>query len=379
MLTIGETWCEYATNPLGVDAAAPRFSWILEASERGAMQSGYQILVASTVELLEAGQGDKWDSNKVVADRSVNVAYAGSALGSGERCFWAVRVWDAAGHASVYSAPAHFEMGLLDAADWSGGWIGSHQKSAAALLRKELSLDKPVAEARLYLSGLGLYELYLNGQRVGDHVLDPVLTDYRKRVAYVPYDVTEQLQRGINTLAVVLGNGWYRGERWGFDESLALLLQLNIAHPDGTTTTLSSDASWKLSSGPIIANSLQNGEVYDARLEQPGWQLAGFDDSGWSNAQSVDAPAGALFSQQMPAMQVIETREPESLSVPRPGIAVYDFGQLFGGWVRIRLQGATGTEVTIKHSSRILPDGTIDDAAGPPGGRHLYSPRRPRR
>ena len=298
----------------------------------------------------------------------MNVAYAGAALASGERCFWKVRVWDGRGAASAWSAGASFEMGLLDPRDWNGTWIGADGDLAAPLLRKEFTLERPVARARLYLCGLGLYELSINGARVGDRVLDPALTDYRVRVPYVTHDVTRHLRRGRNVVGVMLGNGWYRGlsrQRFRFSDTLKLLLQLHVTAADGTRTVMASDPTWKAAGGPITHNSLQEGEVYDARLEVPGWNAPGFDAEGWSLARQVEAPAGKLFSQLMPAVKVIETRHPERLTNPRAGVYVFDFGQLFGGWIRIRLQGAAGTRVVIKHSSRLRPDGTIDDAAYP--------------
>ena len=385
-----ELWCEYAADPLGIDAPEPRFSWILASSRRGQVQSAYRILVASSEEGLGGGIGDKWDSGVVASDASVNVAYGGAALSSGERCFWKVRVWDGRGAASAWSSAASFEMGLLDPSDWNGTWISTEADLAAPLLRKEFSLEQAVAKARLYLSGLGLYELSINGARVGDRVLDPALTDYRVRVPYVTHDVSRHLRRGRNVVGVMLGNGWYRGlsrQRFRFADDLKLLLQLNVTAADGTRSSVVSDTTWQAGRGPIVQNSLQEGEIYDARLEQPGWDAPGFDATRWSCARQVEPPGGALFSQLMPAMKVIETRRPQRLTSPSSGTWVFDFGQLFGGWIRIRLHGDAGTRVLIKHSSRLRPDGTIDDAAypgpresdtcvlrGDPGG-ESYAPR----
>ena len=209
-----ELWCEYAVDPLGIDVAEPRFSWILVSERRGQVQSAYRILVASSADLLRGGVGDKWDSGVVASEASVNVPYAGAALASGERCFWQVRVWDGDGAGSGWSDPARFEMGLLDRGDWGGSWIGAEgdlADRAAPLLRKEFTIEEPVGEARLYLCGLGLYELSINGARVGDQVLDPALTDYRERAPYVTHDVTRCLRRGRNVIGVMLGAGWYRG------------------------------------------------------------------------------------------------------------------------------------------------------------------------
>ncbi|MCY4482696.1 MAG: alpha-L-rhamnosidase N-terminal domain-containing protein [Spirochaetaceae bacterium] len=201
-----ELWCEYAVDPLGIDVAEPRFSWILGSERRGQVQSAYRILVASSADLLRGGVGDKWDSGVVASEASVNVPYAGAALASGERCFWQVRVWDGDGAGSGWSDPACFEMGLLDRGDWGGSWIGAEgdlADLAAPLLCKEFTIEEPVGEARLYLCGLGLYELSINGARVSDQVLDPALTDYRERAPYVTHDVTRCLRRGRNVIELL--------------------------------------------------------------------------------------------------------------------------------------------------------------------------------
>ena len=389
-VTPSELWCEYAVDPVGIDLPEPRFSWILSSRQRGQVQSAYRILVAGSEEALNGDVGDKWDSGVVASDASVNVPYAGTALASGERCCWKVQVWDGQGAASASSDAATFEMGLLDPGDWSGIWIGAESDLAAPLLRREFTLEQPAGKARLYLCGLGLYELSINGARVGDRVLDPALTDYRERVPYVTHDVTRHLRPGRNVIGVMLGNGWYRGlteQRYRFADTLKLLLQLNLTDDDGTRTSVVSDTTWQVGRGPIIHNSLQEGESYDARLELPGWDAPGYDASAWSDAREAEPPAGAMFSQLMPPMKVIETRRPQRLTTPRAGIHVFDFGQLFGGWIRIRLQGPAGAQVVIKHSSRLRPGGTIDDDAypgpresdtyvlrGDPGG-ETYEPR----
>ena len=200
--------CEYASNPLGVDTLRPRFGWELESAVRGQRQSAYQILVASSRDNLDANFGDKWDSGKVASDRSVNVVYEGNDLTSGETCYWKVFCWDRDGHPGGFSEPASFEMGLLRDEDWQGDWIGADPSISAPLLRTEFPLDRPIRRARAYIAGLGWYELYLNGKRVGDHVLDPATTDYRKRVLYVSYDVMDRLVPGENAVGVWLGDGW---------------------------------------------------------------------------------------------------------------------------------------------------------------------------
>lgn len=343
---------------------------MLQADKRGQMQSAYQILVAGSLKKLGNNVGDKWDSTKIISSRSVNVPYEGEPLVSGEECFWKVRIWDGDGRGGEYSAPATFEMGLLNEADWRGSWIQADDEINSPLFRTEFMLGKDIRRARIYLSGLGLYELYLNGEKVGDHVLDPVLTDYRRKVPYVTYDVTGMLATGKNAAGVMLGNGWYRGltgGRFRFDDSLKMLFQMDVDYTDGSRTTISSGTGWKTRSGPITDNTLKEGEIYDAQLELPGWNQVGFDDTAWPGVREAACPKGQLFSQTLPAMKITETRDPARSTQQRQGTYLYDFGQLFSGWVRVRLRGERGTKVTITYSSRSLPDGSIDEtgAVGP--------------
>ena len=367
MITPNELTCEYAPNPISIDTLQPRFGWLLESDRRNQSQSAYQILVASSAENLHAGRGDKWDSGKVNSDRSVNVAYAGGSLSSDESCWWQVRVWDQDDRASAYSEPAAFTMGLLNENDWTGHWIGAHIDVASPLLRNEFDLTKPVSRARLHISGLGWYELYLNGQRLGDHVLDPATSDYTKRVLYVTYDVTELLQAGANAVGVMLGNGWYcePGWRHRYGDSPRLRMQMNVEYADGSTSAVASGAGWKTAAGPIVRNDLYGGETYDARREQPGWASTGFDDSHWDAAVDKDAPGGRMVAQVMSPIRVQQNLQPLHASQPQDGVHVYDLGQLFGGWARLRLKGARGAKVTIKYACQLLSDsGLVDQESG---------------
>ena len=367
MITPTELTCEYAPNPINIDTLQPRFGWLLESDRRNQSQSAYQILVANSAENLHAGRGDKWDSGKVNADRSVNVAYAGGSLSSAESCWWQVRVWDQDNRASAYSGPATFTMGLLDESDWTGHWIGANTDVASPLLRNEFDLAKPVSRARLHISGLGWYELYLNGQRVGDHVLDPATSDYTQRVLYVTYDVTDLLQAGANAVGVMLGNGWYCEPGWQhrYGDSPRLRMQMNVEYADGSTVAVASGAGWKAAAGPIVRNDLYGGETYDARREQPGWASTGFDDSHWDAAVDKDAPGGSMVAQVMPPIRVQQNLQPLHASQPQDGVHVYDLGQLFGGWARLRLKGARGAKVTIKYACQLLKDsGLVDQESG---------------
>ncbi|MCY4413338.1 MAG: family 78 glycoside hydrolase catalytic domain [Caldilineaceae bacterium] len=367
MITPIDLTTEYAPNPINMDTPQPRFGWILESDRRNQSQSAYQLLVASSAENLIAGRADKWDSGKVTSDRSVNVPYTGSSLASDETCYWHVRVWDQDGHASAYSEPASFTMGLLNQSDWTGHWIGASTDVASPLLRNEFDLAKPVTRARLHISGLGWYELYLNGQRVGDHVLDPATSDYTQRVLYVTCDVTEQLQAGANAVGVMLGNGWYSEPGWEhrYGDSPRLRIQMNLEHTDGSTTVVASGAGWKTAPGPITRNDLYGGETYDARREQPGWASTGFDDSSWDAAVDKEAPGGTMVAQVMPPIRVQQDLQPVSVSQPRDGVHVYELNQLFGGWARLLLKGERGTTVTIKYACQVLEEsGLVDQESG---------------
>jgi len=364
--------CEYAANPLGLDVAKPRFSWILESDQRGQMQSAYQIMVASSEGKLNADTGDKWDSGKVISEQSVNVAYKGSDLTSGEKLYWEVRCWDKDDNVGAYSAPAVFEMGLLEESDWEGEWIGTDASISAPLLRKEFEIPEDIKSARAYISGLGWYELYINGQKVGDHVLDPATTDYDKRVLYVTYDVTEMLNSGLNTVGVMLGNGWYSEPGHNkYGDSPRLLMQMNVELADGSIMNINTDRTWKASDGPITRNDLYCGETYNALSEKPGWDAAGYDDSGWGSAVTKGDPGGQLRSQLMPPIKVNETITPVKLTNPKPGVYVYDLGQLFGGWARLHVKGPAGTRISIKYADLLSEEtGLIDQ--GRWTGRHSY-------
>jgi len=368
-LRLLELKCEYAVNPLGIEVAQPRFSWVLETSRREEMQSAYQILVASSEEKLRADTSDLWDSGKVISDQSVNVAYEGSTLASGENCWWKVRCWDKDNQASAYSPPATFEMGLLTESDWEGEWIGADASIPAPLLRKEFEIAKKVKRARVYISGLGWYELFINAEKVGDHILDPAMTDYHKRVLYIAYDVTDLLQKGSNAVGVVLANGWYSehsGKKVGlycesYGDSPRLLMQMNVEFVDGSTASIKTDQTWKVSGSPINPTGLYGGEIYDARLEKFGWAATGYDDSGWDGAVIKGSPGGKLESQLLAAIKVNKTIAPLKVTNPKPGVYVYDMGQLFGGWVRLKVKGPRGTKVTIKYSDRIFEESGLVD------------------
>ncbi len=376
-VTLANLTCEYLRDPHGIAAAQPRLAWILQSAQRGQRQTAYQVLVASSPELLARDEGDLWDSGKVDSDQSIHVAYAGKALASHQRCWWKVRVWDKDSAATVWSEPACWSMGILDEAAWRARWIGIEKEDEAKAepesrrlparqLRKAFAVEKPVSRATAYLSGLGLSELYLNGAKVGDHVLSPGCTEYNKRVFYVAYDVTDRLREGANAVGVWLGNGLFWAPRtkvptnmrtFGFPK---MLFHLRIEYADGAVAEVVSDGSWRVTTeGPIRANNIYDGEEYDARRELDGWNRPGFDDASWEQAAVVEAPGGALSAEDIPPNRVIETIKPVAMTSPAPGVHVYDMGQNMVGWSRLIVSGPRGAEVRLRHAETVHPDGSL--------------------
>jgi alpha-L-rhamnosidase len=361
---------EYKVNPLGIDARQPRFSWELKSPERGVVQAAYEIRVAPSLKGL-AAKRPFWSSGRVASDASIQRAYAGPALESRRRYYWQVRVWDGGGRASAWSEPAWWEMGLLAPRDWSAQWITPEEQKDASkpqpspMLRTAFRVDGRIASARAYVSSLGLYEMELNGKRVGDEVFTPGWTSYDTRLQYQTYDVTALLARGANAVGVLLGDGWYRGTlAWDgnrniYGNRLAALVQIEITFENGRRQVIASDATWKASTGPVLMSGLYEGETYDARLEQAGWSRPGFTDTTWGRVQvlehtkdSLIAPAGP------PVLRTQEIKPIKILRTPR-GETVFDLGQNMVGWVRLSVSGAAGSTVTLQHAEILGPDGNF--------------------
>jgi alpha-L-rhamnosidase len=321
------------------------------------MQSAYQVLVASRPELLARDKGDAWDSGKTASDDSTQVVYGGKPLESDHSYWWKVRYWDKDGNASEYSRPASFDVGLLARSEWKGQWIGG-----ANLLRQEVTLNSPVVRARAYVTALGYYELRINGEKIGGNELDPAWTTYPVRVLYSAYDITTHLRAGKNAFGAMLGGGWAllgAGGPAPYNQP-ALLLQVNIELADGKTVQVVSDNSWKVTAGPIVSDSVWDGEVYDARRELPGWDSPGFDDSAWSAAQILEGSKGTLSAQMMPPIQDVDSMVPVALTHPQPGVYVYDLGQNFSGWVDLHVTGPRGTQVQLRFAELLYDTGMIN-------------------
>ncbi|NSW78863.1 MAG: family 78 glycoside hydrolase catalytic domain [Chthonomonadetes bacterium] len=358
--------CEYLSRPMGVDVPQPRLSWTLWSRERAQRQTAYRILVASSPDLLARDEGDLWDTGRVESDQTTHIPYTGKPLRSLQRCYWKVQAWDAQGNPSEWSEISWWEMGILHPEEWKAQWISAPQAEPAPLLRKAFLVSAPVRRARALVCGLGYYELWVNGARVGDHVLDPAQTDYEGRALYVVYDITHLLMPGENAVGIMLGNGWFhQAVVWG-GMSYGLpcaLLQMALEYEDGTAELICTDGSWKTFPGPVLKNNVYAGEEYDARLEVLGWSTASFDDSAWRPVQVIPSPTKRLQSQLMPPIQRIKTLQPISLWQVQPGVWVYDMGQNFAGWARLKVEAPEGTTITLRFAEELHPDGSIDPAS----------------
>ena len=362
---------EYKENPLGIDARKPRLSWQLASSGRGVRQSAYEIKVARSEAAVRAGRDLVWTSGRVASDESTQRAYEGPALQSGQRYHWQVRAWDGSGTASAWSAPASWEMGLLEPSDWKASWIEPDlpedvkTSGPAPLLRRAFKLSGVVERARAYVTSHGLYELHLNGRRVGDQLFTPGWTSYNKRLQYQTYDVTSLLKTGDNVVGVLLGNGWYRGNlAWEdrrnlYGDRLALLGQIEITYQDGRKETIGSDANWKAATGPLLMSEIYHGEVYDARLEKTGWASSAFDDRQWARVRVVDHRKDDLIAPAGPPVRRISELKPVKVFKTPAGDTVADLGQNMVGWVRLKVQGPAGTTVTLRHAEVLDKQGNF--------------------
>lgn len=375
---------ESKTNPLGIDAVNPRFSWQLESKKQGVFQNAYQILVADTPEKLESQSGLVWNSGKVESETSVLIPFLGKTLESGKTYFWKLKVWTNKGE-SGWSPVANWTMALVDHSLWKAHWIGMDStlnsgnltpktRLSARYLRKEFDVDPEIERATLYISGLGMYECYMNGEKISNDIFAPTATDYTKRVNYNVFDVKKFLKSNQNAIGVILGNGRYFSMRlanlpgaepldgspiqhYGFPK---LLLQLEIEYRNGNKKIVTSDSSWKINTqGPIVANNEFDGEEYDSNLELNGWLTNGYDDKHWKNVQLVEAPKGELVSQLNPNIATMRVVQPISVREIDKGKYVVDMGQNMVGWLAVKLKGTKGKAINLHYAETVNADGTI--------------------
>ncbi len=361
--------CEHLKSPLGIDNRSPRVSWRIEDERAGARQSAYRIIAGTDSSAVATGKGNMWDTGKV-SSADMLVTYSGNSLNPFTRYYWQVTAWDKDGIRSV-SDVERFDTGMLDSTNWQGRWISDGHDidfRPAPYFRKEVELHGPVAEARAYISAAGLFELYINGHKVGDHMLDPLYTRFDRRNLYVTFDVTDLLSSGENAIGVVLGNGWYNHQSmgvWNFHNAPwrgrpSFRMDLLVRYADGTEQVFATDGSWRTSTGPLVANSIYTGEQYDARREMAGWNSTGFDDSGWQKVETVTAPSGYIVAQQAVPIRACEEIKPVKLTCIDDTTWVYDFGRNMSGVTRLTVSGPEGAVVRTKHGERLHPDGRVD-------------------
>lgn len=378
--SIKDLKCEYMINPIAIDTAKPRLSWILtsnDSNRRGLKQTAYQVLVSSSLSTLNKDKGDLWDTGKHPSDQSIQIEYDGSALRAETDYFWKVRIWNENNVASAWSAPAQWKMGLLTSADWDAAtWIrhsdGSSQVSP--LLRNEFRASKTVKSAYAYVCGLGYYEMYLNGSKVGDHVLDPAQTNYDKYSYYVTYDIKDYLNQGDNCVGVTLGGGFYDQDTafkgLVYDQP-GVIVKLKITYTDGSSQTVVSDKSWRTALGPIQRSNIYTGENYDARQEKPGWTLASYNDSSWASAVETPALSPKLYAQKLPPIKKHYTLKTQKKTNPTGDVYIYDFGKNIAGIARLKVTASRGTKITLRFAEWLYPDGTLDPRSTQ-GGAHKF-------
>jgi hypothetical protein len=403
-LRLESTAVEGQVNPIGVDTSNPRFGWTLAARDpaaRGLTQTAYRILLATSRQGLQSAKTAAWDTGKVLSSQTNGIVYAGTPLQSHRRYYWRVQVWDQDGRPSAWSDPATLVTGILSRQEWRAQWIAAALDSTPEpqgreyisnwkdktggmpLFRRDFQLRKPVASAVLVVSGLGQYELRVNGDDVTDTVLNPGWTNYRQSVAYNTYDVTSLVHPGSNALGILVGNGMYnvegqRGRYTKFTASFGqpkIILELHLRYRDGSEGIVLSDGSWSTHPGPIVYSSTYGGEDFDARLEPKGWALPGFAGTGWSPVSVVQGPGGELRSQQPPYLRIMHRYDPVSVTEPRPGVLVYDLGQNMSGWPEIRVSGDAGEKVRLVAGELLDREGLVTQhsANAGPGFENSFS------
>lgn len=361
--------CEYLVNPIGIDAVSPRLTWQMKTERNGTFQKAYQILVGTDSAKVANSKGDIWDSGEVNSNL-VPVIFQGQKLAPFTRYFWGVKVQDEEGKWSALSKIAFFETGMMNQENWKGDWITDSPDfniKPAPYFRKAFEIHKKVKSAQAYIAAAGLYELYLNGEKVGDHRLDPMYTRFDRRTLYVTYDVTQNMLKGENAIGVILGNGWYNHQSmavWYFDKASwrarpKFCMNLRLIYDDGTEEIISTGQDWKTALSPITLNSIYTAEHYDARLEQPGWSKANFDDSQWRNSMNTGMPSQNITAQALHPIRNVEEITAKEMIQLNDSTYIYNFGRNFSGVTQITVSGAASTTIRLKHGERLGKDGRI--------------------
>jgi len=361
--------CDYVINPLGVDSPNPRLFWTVASKQRGQHQSAYQILTASSPELLARDVGDLWDSGKVASDETIQIPYTGQPLKSSQRVFWKIRVWDADGKVSAWSKPATWTTGVLSPDDWQARWITAPNTNfETLLLRHDFTVKPRLTRALVNVCGLGQYELTFNGTKAGDDILSPGWTKYDRTCLYDTRDITPLLHRGKNAAGLFLGNGMYHvhgGPRFtkfkGSFGPLTAIAQIRLEYADGSVETIGTDDQWRSTPGPITFSHIYGGEDFDARLVQPGWDKPGFDDSKWETVLVVHGPGGSLkgLSCAAPPIREFQIHKPVAAHTLTDGDVVFDLGQNAAHVLQIRVSGPAGSSVRLLPAELTNEDGAI--------------------
>lgn len=368
-LYITDLRCEYEKNPLGIHQKKPLFSWRVQNDAANSFQHSYQIVASTSREKLLLEEYDLWNSGRVISGRNSGVSYSGSPLHSAQCVYWRIRIWDEAGNLSSFSNPAWFETGLLSDSDWKGVWMSflGGLIGNGILMRYSFNcIRKQIKKARAYVCCTGYYELHLNGEKVGTKLLDPAPTDYSKTILYSTYDVTEQLRADANAIGFILGTGWA-----GLPK---VLLQLNIEYEDGSIQEEYTDwgIGWCVAKGPILYNSIYDGEDYDARLEKDEWDTPEYQPifqrehqrpNGWILATVVEKPGGKINAEILPPVRIQEKISPRFIGRTPQGHFLYDAGKNLTGWVRLKVSGDSGSKLRLSFAEILDEQGCLDKTA----------------
>jgi len=366
MLQVVNLRCEYQSNPIGISGENPRFSWEIKSDKRNVVQTSYTLQVSEDDDFKVLSYSQTLDS-----EDSAQVYYQGPSLKSSTRYYYKVKITDNYGESSHFSEVAKFETTLFSKDEWKARFISAEigdesKNSKGTMLRKEFEADSEIVWARAYATSLGMYELFINGDRVGDALFTPGWTVYNKRLQFQTYDVTSMIKEGLNAVGAVVGAGWYKGDLAGwvgrrnvYGDKTAVLVQIMIRYKDGSEKVIVSDDTWKVSEGPILYSELYHGETYDARLEKNDWNTTGFDDSAWINAKIVNHSFDVLVPQDGIYVRRQETLKAKSIFTTPKGEKVIDFGQNLAGWVKFRVKGEKGESVVLKHAEVLDKEGNF--------------------
>lgn len=361
---------EYLENPIGLDSQNPRFTWKMTNNEQGAKQSSYRILVSTDSVALRNNQGKLWNTGWIKSETNL-AFYSGQLLKPFTKYFWRLDIADHVQKKNNKITISSFETGMMNSENWQGAWISDTENiklKPAPYFRRAFNVSKKIKSARAYIAAAGLYELSINGNKIGNHRLDPMYTRFDRRTLYVTYDVTEAINSGKNAVGVLLGNGWYNHQStavWYFDRAPwrnrpTFCLDLKITYEDGTIETIKSGKDWKTALSPIVFNSIYTAEHYDARLEQKGWNTANFDDSKWKEVMYRSAPSKNIVAQALHPIRNIEEIASQSIRKFNDTTYLFDLGRNISGVSKITVKGLAGTILKLKHAERLYPDGHVD-------------------